>query len=115
VQPPTAPAAGATVVISMPTGKISLCHPAGWSLPLADGDVLGRTNGPHAARLGAFPVISSNHARVVRQGNDWCLMDLNSTNKTYVNGAKLEPNVPAKIKQNDVVVLANVTFTVRET
>jgi len=82
-------------------------------MEIADGDILGRTNGPHAAMLGKFPVISSNHAKVTRKNNEWFIADLNSTNKTFVNGAKLEPNVPTKIKQNDVVILANVTFTAR--
>jgi len=104
----------ATVVVSLPTAKIFLHHPEGWRLAIAEGDVLGRANGPHAARLKNIPVISSNHARVTRQGNAWFITDLRSTNKTRVNGAKLEPDVPAKIKQDDVVTLANVSFTVEE-
>ena len=82
-------------------------------MEIRDGGILGRTNGPHAAKLGKFPVISSTHANVSRVNNEWFITDLKSTNKTYVNGVKLEPNVPAKIKQDDVVMLANVTFTVR--
>jgi len=111
---PAAPSSAATVVVSLPAEKIILCHTDGWNIQIANGDVLGRTNGPHATALGKFPVISSNHAKVTRLNNEWFITDLNSTNKTFVNGAKLEPNVPVKIKQNDVVVLANVTFTVRE-
>jgi len=110
---PTAPSSAATVVVSLPSEKIYLYHLDGWNMEIADGNILGRTNGPHSAALGKFPVISSNHAKVTRTNNEWFITDLNSTNKTYVNGAKLEPNVPVKIKQNDVVMLANVTFTVR--
>jgi hypothetical protein len=109
-----APVAGATVVVALPSEHAYLCHPDGWKLELSSGDVLGRTGGPHAARLGLFPVISSNHARISKDRNQWFITDLNSTNKTYVNGTKLEPNVPVRIKQNDVVILANITFTVRE-
>ncbi|GBU29644.1 hypothetical protein R84B8_03217 [Treponema sp. R8-4-B8] len=112
---PSAPPAGATVIVQLPSEKIFLCHPDGWKMEIADGNILGRTNGPHSSALGKFPVISSNHAKVTRTNNEWFITDLNSTNKTYVNGAKLEPNVPVKIKQNDVVTLANVTFTVRLT
>jgi pSer/pThr/pTyr-binding forkhead associated (FHA) protein len=79
-----------------------------------DGDILGRATGPHVGRLGAFPVISSSHAKITRQGAGWFITDLKSTNGTYLNGARLEPNVPARIKQNDVLILANVTFTGRE-
>jgi len=107
------PSPGATVIVSLPADTISLCHLEGWNMEIADGGILGRTNGPHAAMLGKFPVISSNHAKVTRKNNEWFITDLNSTNKTYVNGVKLEPNVPAAIKQDDVVILANVTFTVR--
>jgi len=110
----TTPSSTATVVVSLPADKIILCHTDGWQIEIANGDVLGRTNGPHVTALGKFPVISSNHAKVTRVNNEWFITDLNSTNKTFVNGAKLEPNIPVKIKQNDVVVLANVTFTVRE-
>ncbi len=112
---PSTSSSAATVVVSLPSEKILLCHLDGWNMEIADGDILGRTNGPHSGSLGKFPVISSNHAKVMRANNEWFITDLNSTNKTYVNGAKLEPNVPIKIKQNDVVMLANVTFTVRLT
>jgi len=109
-----APSPSATVIVSLPAEKIFLCHLDGWNMEISDGSILGRTNGPHAAMLGKFPVISSTHAKIARINNEWFITDLNSTNKTYVNGAKLEPNVPVKIKQNDIVILANITFTVRE-
>ncbi len=111
---PSAPSSEATVIVSLPSEKILLCHLEGWNMEIANGNILGRTNGPHAASLGKFPVISSNHAKITKVNNEWFITDLNSTNKTYVNGVKLEPNVPVKIKQNDVVLLANVTFTVRD-
>ncbi len=114
VSSPSAPSSSATVIVSLPSEKILLCHLDGWNMEIADGNILGRTNGPHAAALGKFPVISSNHAKVTRENNEWFITDLKSTNKTFVNGVKLEPNVPVKIKQNDVVLLANVTFTVRD-
>jgi len=110
---PSASSPGATVIVSLPADTIFLCYLEGWNIEVKDGDILGRTNGPHTVTLGKFPVISSNHAKVTRKNNEWFITDLNSTNKTYVNGVKLEPNVPTKIKQDDVVILANVTFTVR--
>lgn len=109
----TPPASTATVIVQLPAEKISLCHLDGWNMEIAEGDILGRTNGPHAAALGKFQVISSTHAKVTRAKNEWLITDLNSTNKTYVNGVKLEPNIPVRIKQDDVVMLANVVFTVR--
>jgi hypothetical protein len=114
INPPSGESPAATIIVSLPVNKIILCHPEGWNMEIADNDILGRANGPHAVQLGKFPVISSNHAKVTQKNSEWFITDLNSRNKTYVNGAKLEPNIPAGIKQNDVVVLANVTFTVRE-
>ena len=104
----------ATVVAWLPGETIFICHPEGWRLEVRDGDILGRTTGQHAARLGAFPVISGRHAQITRQGAQWRIADLGSTNKTYVNGAKLEPNTPVQIKKNDVLTFANIIFTVEE-
>ena len=104
----------ATVIVRVSGETIFICHPEGWRLEARDGDILGRTAGQHAARLGAFSVISGRHAQITRQGAQWRIADLGSTNKTYVNGAKLEPHMPVHIKKNDVVMLANITLTVEE-
>ena len=104
----------ATVIVQLPGETIFICHPEGWRLEVRDGDILGRTTGQHAARLGAFPVISGRHAQITRQGAQWRIADLGSTNKTYVNGAKLEPNTPVQIKKNDVLIFANIVLTVEE-
>lgn len=110
---PVEPSA-ATVIVQLPRETIFICHPDGWRLEVRDGDILGRTTGQHAARLGTFPVISGRHAQIARRGEEWRIADLGSTNKTYVNGAKLEPNTPVQLKKNDVLTLANITFTVEE-
>jgi hypothetical protein len=127
VQPPAAPelttqppsaspdqSSAATVVVQLPGETIFICHPDGWRLEVRDGDILGRNTGQHVARLGTFPAISGRHAHITRQGAQWRIADLGSTNKTYVNGAILEPNTPVHIKKNDVVMFANITFTVEE-
>jgi pSer/pThr/pTyr-binding forkhead associated (FHA) protein len=112
VEPDPPPAA--TIIVQLPRETIFICHPDGWRLEVRDGDILGRTTGQHTARLGVFPVISGRHAQISRQGAQWRIADLGSTNKTYVNGTKLEPNTPVHIKKNDVLNLANITFTVEE-
>jgi hypothetical protein len=104
----------ATVIISLPADKLVLRNPEGWKIALEKDDILGRTNGRHTAHLGKYQVISSRHAGITRENNEWFITDLGSTNGSYVNGVKLQPNVPVKIKQDDVIVLANVTFTVVE-
>jgi hypothetical protein len=104
----------ATVIISLPADKLVLRNPEGWKIAIEKDDILGRANGRHTAQLGKYQVISSRHAGITRENNEWFITDLGSTNGSYVNGVKLQPNVPVKIKQDDVIVLANVTFTVVE-
>jgi hypothetical protein len=114
VSAPPDQSSSATIVVELPGETLFICHPDGWRLEVRDGDILGRTTGQHAPRLGAFPVISGRHAQIARQGAEWRIADLGSTNKTYVNGTKLEPNRPVQIKKNDVLILANIMFTVEE-
>jgi pSer/pThr/pTyr-binding forkhead associated (FHA) protein len=95
--------------------KLLLCHSEGWIMEIADGDVLGRTSGNHTDRLGSIPVISGTHAKITFENGAWHITDQRSTNKTYVGGIMAQPGVPVKLQNNDVVQLANVKFTVRET
>jgi pSer/pThr/pTyr-binding forkhead associated (FHA) protein len=83
-------------------------------MEIADGDILGRTNGNHTDRLGSIQVISGAHAKITLENGAWHITDQKSTNKTYVGGIIAQPGVPVKIKNNDVVQLANVKFVVRE-
>jgi pSer/pThr/pTyr-binding forkhead associated (FHA) protein len=95
--------------------KLVLCHESGWNLEIAEGDILGRSTGNHAGRLGAFPVISGKHAQITRKDGAWYITDLGSTNKSYLGTAQLAPNVPSQLKNNDIVQLANIKFVVKET
>ncbi len=47
--------------------------------------------------------VSRQHSRLVRQGHDWAIEDLGSTNGTFVNGTKLPPHQPQKIKHGDMI------------
>jgi serine/threonine protein kinase len=47
--------------------------------------------------------VSRHHSRLVRQGEEWLVEDLNSVNGTFVNGAKLNPNQPKALKNGDVI------------
>lgn len=56
--------------------------------------------------------VSSTHAEIERQGDDFVLRDLNSTNGTYVNGH--ETREPYVLRNGDKVSLAKVcNFTFR--
>jgi hypothetical protein len=112
VQAEAAPAA--TIIVPAPAETIAFRHHDGWKLDIKAGDTLGRTQGEHSARLGGIPVISGIHARVTRENGAWFVTDLKSSNGTRVNGEKLAPNTPARIKNGDAVSLANIAFTLEE-
>lgn len=47
------------------------------------------------------------HARIVRRGDSYHLIDLYSRNGTYLNGRRLEPACPALLRSGDLIHLAN--------
>ena len=55
--------------------------------------------------------VSSNHAKITREGDDYYLSDLNSTNSTYLNSKPLTYRHPEKLKIMDKISFANVTYT----
>lgn len=58
------------------------------------------------------PSISRLHARITREGKEFCLTDLNSTNGTYVNGRRLAVNEKVKIQLTDEVRFAELGYYV---
>lgn len=50
--------------------------------------------------------VSRNHFRVDRQGERWTIVDLTSTNGTYINGEMLTPNIPRYLDENDVIMIS---------
>ena len=111
--PPVQPAG--TVIIDVNPAiapVLELHNNEGWSITPKHGNILGRTTGEFAAQLGKYPVISSRHAQITLKDKDWYITDLNSTNKSYLNNVQIQPDVPTKLNNNDVLVLANVTFVV---
>ena len=58
--------------------------PAGAWFPLADGATIGRAVGSPIRIDDEF--VSGQHARLRRNGDDWVVADLGSTNGTFVNG-----------------------------
>jgi len=118
VQPeqPASPVQSAgTVIIDVNTAiapVLELHNNEGWSITPKHGNILGRTTGEFTSQLGKYPVISSRHAQITLKDKDWYITDLNSTNKSYLNNVQIQPDVPTKLNNNDVLVLANVTFVV---
>ncbi len=69
---------------------------------------IGRSEGSDIAL--ADPGVSRNHARIVREGDDFIVEDLQSTNGTEVNG---RPVRRRRLADGDLVKLANSTLQFR--
>lgn len=54
--------------------------------------------------------ISSKHAKFAVKGGTTYICDCNSTNGTFVNGTKLQPNVEVALKDGDRITLADEDF-----
>lgn len=59
----------------------------------------------------AEPSVSRRHARIVRRGRDYWVVDLESGNGTYVNGARISEQT---LKSGDEVTFGNGTFRFME-
>lgn len=57
--------------------------------------------------------VSRMHARVERQENHLYIQDINSTNGTYLNGIRLEPNEKVEITLGDEIRFGNLNYSVR--
>jgi diguanylate cyclase (GGDEF)-like protein len=54
--------------------------------------------------------VSKSHAKLTVSFGEVAIIDLDSTNKTVVNGAAIPPFVPKKLENNDQVKIGNVLF-----
>lgn len=57
-------------------------------------------------------MISRVHCRITREGNKLTITDLKSSNGTFVNKIRIQPNVPWPLKHGDIIRLANSDFRV---
>lgn len=54
--------------------------------------------------------VSRHHARIWKEGKEFFIEDLNSTNGTYINGEPVNVNEPRKLQYMDKVSFADVSF-----
>lgn len=54
--------------------------------------------------------ISRVHAQIVRKGSDYYIIDQNSTNFTYVNGAKINPQQETLLRDKAIIKLSDEEF-----
>ncbi len=58
-----------------------------------------------------FATVSGLHARIYRQGSEWGVLDMGSSNGTFVGQARLPLGVPRVLKAGDVIRVADVNLT----
>jgi len=55
---------------------------------------------PHGGDIAG---VSREHARLHHSGEGWQLLDLSSTNGTFVNNGRLTPRIPSRIRNGDLI------------
>jgi two-component system, cell cycle response regulator len=95
-----------------PPAIVLLVGPAasvGRQWPLEDTDrIIGRA--PNAHVYVDDRSVSKFHAKLVMGGGDVSIIDLESTNRTVVNGQQITPLIPVKLKNNDQIKTGNIIF-----
>lgn len=95
-----------------PPAIVLLVGPAasvGRQWPLEDTDrIIGRA--PNAHVYVDDRSVSKFHAKIVMGNGDVSIIDLESTNKTLVNGQIIQPLVPVKLSNNDQIKTGNIIF-----
>jgi len=81
-------------------------------LELKNGAIIGRRTGDYVNFFATQGYVSSTHARLEQNGNDWQIVDLDSSNGTFLNGVKLNPNQPYVFKIGDIIAFYDVKFEV---
>lgn len=76
--------------------------------------IIGRKDSPYEQLLSDCNLISRKHGKFVKQGRDWFIVDFGSTNGTLVNDVELQPGVPMKFREGDVVDIGTYIFDVIE-
>ena len=108
---PSASSSPSSVISSGAAGGVEKSPTAlvgsGWRLPLREGP-FGRRGGIWP-ELSSCQYVSGSHGNIVKDGADWVIEDVGSTNGTFVNGARIQRQT---LKKGDRVTIATLEFTV---
>lgn len=74
--------------------------------------ILGRSAATADGAITYNKAIGRTHCKITKSGGQYFITDLTSANGTYLNKARLAPNQPKAIKNNDIIRLANSDFQV---
>ena len=101
-----------TVLLSdvKPTGKLVYDGQKQEDDFLVNKDVFRIGSGKNNDAILKERTVSSSHAKIIREGDDFYLSDLNSTNQTYLNNEPLVYKIPRKLKIMDKISFANVNY-----
>lgn len=89
-----------------------VCQNPSIRLGIGDGAIIGR-RGSYAQVFAGQGYVSGNHARLqYNASGQFEVVDLGSTNGTFVNGQQLTPNIPRVVNVGDIVKFANLEFAV---
>jgi hypothetical protein len=100
------PATRALRLIVLDAGSSDLT--AGEAIDVADGTTLGRAE--RADVVLADAAVSAEHVRLGRDGRNWVVLDLASTNGTLVNNQPIHGQT--RLNQGDVLALGSVRLQV---
>jgi len=56
------------------------------------------------------PYVSGTHAQIIAEDDVFRLTDLGSTNGTFLNGQRLNPNEPVVLQAGDEITLGGLTY-----
>lgn len=92
-------------------GRLCYQGPKNWQdLTLGKGDFLIGKKRQEVDGYLPERTVSRIHARIEREGEDYYLEDLNSTNGTYLNGERLEYRQKARLAFGDRILFGNVEY-----
>jgi hypothetical protein len=92
--------------------QLKLVHSSGKELMISHGDLLGKKEGAHKTFLSGFKYISGKHAVFSNQNRQWFIKDLNSSNKTKINGKAIVADKDQPVKAGDKITLADQEFSI---
>lgn len=79
----------------------------GTTIQCKNGDILGREGTILKNYFKQYGTVSNIHAKITLKAGLWNVIDLNSSNGTFLNHTKLTPNAEYPLKQNDLLRLSS--------
>ena len=100
--------------MQLSTSGLTLANkPLNLTLNFNNTDIIGRKAGSYFNIFSHYKQISGKHAQVTKDSKEnFTIMDLGSTNGTFINGKQLSPNSPNLLNNGDSVKFADLCFEV---